>query len=585
MSGWSLYFRRAFPDESPVWRDPRVVRHREFLDRASAHAQLDLPFLVAPDGQVDVRVNRWFIGDEMHSLRPATRRKYAYALRGWLTFLAACGLEWDVADRPAQHAYKAWRLHDPRNPGRVSPGTYHDDLLPCISSTHGRSPSTAYRTQSSDGRRGDGTDTVAPSRRPLRPHRPVHVIAMSSGSTRTDSGVTGTWVSSVWMPPATTTPASAVEMPRATVPLPTFSTARGFDSRKVAPCSSASFLRTIRRGTTRCAASRTRRPRAASDASTGCRAGLRPPRRVPHTRLGPCRRGTGRGRGLRRHCPAAMLARTLDHGWGRTLYDGPIIDIHSHIALTPEDAMTPGHQVGAAELKAAVSLDGVIRATAIIIAGRGEHARTSARNDAVLTAADESGGFLVPVVSVHPHDGDAALTELDRVGSLGARVVKLHPNSQSFDVADDEVVAVTRRAGEHGMSVLFDAYSPFDANQTGKFVKLAIMAPKATLILAHFNGPGFSDLLAFEVAARYPWWPGNVYHDLSATAETFADSPYAEQLRWVVRKVGTDRVLYGSDWPLCDPAAALAAVRQLGFTDAEQRQILYTNAAGLLDRR
>lgn len=267
------------------------------------------------------------------------------------------------------------------------------------------------------------------------------------------------------------------------------------------------------------------------------------------------------------------------------MYQGPIIDIHAHIALTGEDAINSRHAVGAAGLMAAVGRDGVVRAGAIVIARRDETARTAERNDAVLAAADESGGFLVPVVSVHPHDGAAALTELDRVAGLGARVVKLHPNTQSFDVADDEVAAVARRAGERGMAVLFDAYSPFDANQVGKFLTLAIAAAQTKLILAHFNGPRFAELLAFEVVARYPWWPGNVYHDLSATAELLADGPYAEHLRWVVRKVGVDRVLYGSDWPLCDPAAALAAVRSLGFTAEEERQILHDTAAALLDGR
>lgn len=128
MSSWCLYFRRSFSDDSLLWRDARAARHRDVLDRA-ARAELNTPFLIGPDGRVDARVNRWFVSDEMRYLRPGTRRKYAYALRGWLTFLAACGLSWDAADRTAQHAYKTWRLHDSRNSGRVSPGTYYDDLV------------------------------------------------------------------------------------------------------------------------------------------------------------------------------------------------------------------------------------------------------------------------------------------------------------------------------------------------------------------------------------------------------------------------------------------------------------------------
>ncbi len=264
------------------------------------------------------------------------------------------------------------------------------------------------------------------------------------------------------------------------------------------------------------------------------------------------------------------------------MYDGPIIDIHAHIRLGDADKVDDSHGKGVKPLVEAVRVDNVRHATAIVIAMRDDPA-TSAKNDGALAAGPDSGDFLIPVVSVHPYDGAAALTELDRVAAAGARMLKLHPNTQRLDVSDDEVAAVVRRAGEHGMVVLFDGWSPFDANQPGKFAWLAISCPETRMILAHLNGPSFPQLLMYSTVERYPWWPGTIYHDLSVTAEMFADSPYAEQLTWVIRTIGTHRVLYGSDWPLCDPATALAAVRSLGFTDDEQRQILHDNAAGLLN--
>jgi predicted TIM-barrel fold metal-dependent hydrolase len=61
-----------------------------------------------------------------------------------------------------------------------------------------------------------------------------------------------------------------------------------------------------------------------------------------------------------------------------------------------------------------------------------------------------------------------------------------------------------------------------------------------------------------------------------------AGSPFAEQFAWVLRKVGLDRVVYGSDYPLDDPVQALAAVRSLGFSDAELAAVMHDNAAALL---
>jgi hypothetical protein len=222
------------------------------------------------------------------------------------------------------------------------------------------------------------------------------------------------------------------------------------------------------------------------------------------------------------------------------------------------------------------------RAAALTIAPRSDLKRTSERNDAVLRLASESGGFFYPVCSVHPADGAAALGEVDRVAAAGAAWLKLHPNTQQFDVADPAVEALVRRATEHGLPVLFDAYSPWDANQPGKFVNLATAVPEARLILAHAHGPGFHQLLVYDILARYPWWQRNVWVDISATGPMLAGGPFAEQFTWVMRKIGIDRVVFGSDYPIDDPLTAVAAVAKLGFTDEEQAAILHDNAAALL---
>jgi hypothetical protein len=194
----------------------------------------------------------------------------------------------------------------------------------------------------------------------------------------------------------------------------------------------------------------------------------------------------------------------------------------------------------------------------------------------------DSGGFFYPVCSVHPADGAAATEEIDRVAAAGARWLKLHPNTQRFDVADPAVETIVRNAAKRDLPVLFDAYSPWDANQPGKFVNLAMAVPEARLILAHAHGPGFPQLLVYDILARYPWWQRNVWIDISATGPLLAGGPFADQFTWVLRKVGIDRVIFGSDYPIDDPLAAVAAVGKLGFTDEEQAAILHDNAAALL---
>jgi predicted TIM-barrel fold metal-dependent hydrolase len=264
------------------------------------------------------------------------------------------------------------------------------------------------------------------------------------------------------------------------------------------------------------------------------------------------------------------------------VYHGPIIDAHTHPMLDPESQIAAVPHPPEAYL-ALVDGSQVTRAAAITIARDGDLDRTRARNDAVIKLAEDSGRFFFPVCSVHPADGKAALEEIDRVAAAGAAWLKLHPNTQRFDVADPAVVQMVSKAAECGLPVLFDAYSPWDANQPGKFANLAMAVPESRLILAHAHGPGFSQLLFYDVLARYPSWGRNVWIDISVTGALLAGSPFAEQLAWVLRRVGVDRVVFGSDYPLDEPLIAARAVSQLGFTDEEQAAILHDNADALLD--
>jgi hypothetical protein len=195
--------------------------------------------------------------------------------------------------------------------------------------------------------------------------------------------------------------------------------------------------------------------------------------------------------------------------------------------------------------------------------------------------SEESDRFYYPVCSVHPDDGAAALDEIDRIAAAGAVWLKLHPTTQQLDVADPAVLAVVHKAAEHEMPVLFDAYSPWDANQPGKFANLATAVPEARLILAHAHGPGFAQLLVYDILRRYPGWQRNVWADISVTSPMLANGPFAEQFAWVLRKFGVDRVIFGSDYPIDHPLDAVRAVADLGFTDDEQAMILHKNARNL----
>lgn len=260
------------------------------------------------------------------------------------------------------------------------------------------------------------------------------------------------------------------------------------------------------------------------------------------------------------------------------MYNGPVVDPHVHLQL--DDLMCTGIRPERPEdyLKATAELD--LRAAGVLVmAPQGDLLRTRQQNDLVLGLATE--GPFYAMCSVHPSDGDQALKEVERVASAGARGLKLHPNTQGFDVADEAVREIVQLAGDLGLPVLFDAYSPFDADQPGKFLTLALSCPSTQIVLAHMHHTRFLDLLVYDVIAKYPWWARNVWFDMSVVASAFAGSPYHDQFAWVCRKLGTDRLLFASDFPVDDPVDVLSALTSYGFDHDEMRSICHDNAVEL----
>ena len=137
-------------------------------------------------------------------------------------------------------------------------------------------------------------------------------------------------------------------------------------------------------------------------------------------------------------------------------------------------------------------------------------------NDRLIALASKQPGMM-PMVTVHPYEGDAALAELQRVASKGVKVLKIHPHTQQFDAADVRVLALVRRAGELGVIVLMDNASilPGDCE---KLFNLALQAPKTRFIFAHLGGMNFRfwNILAAARTAEN-LFANNIYFDISAT--------------------------------------------------------------------
>ena len=141
-------------------------------------------------------------------------------------------------------------------------------------------------------------------------------------------------------------------------------------------------------------------------------------------------------------------------------------------------------------------------------------------NDAVLSAAAESGGRLVPLARVNPNAEDAQ-AEAQRCLGLGARGFKLHPRSDAFTLAHPGVEPVIALAHERRTPVVIHAGRGIP-HLGEDVVALARRYHGARLILAH---AGITDLgWIAPAAAELPnlffdtaWWHVSDHLQLYAT--------------------------------------------------------------------
>lgn len=261
--------------------------------------------------------------------------------------------------------------------------------------------------------------------------------------------------------------------------------------------------------------------------------------------------------------------------WGCAApFTGPLWDAHAHYDAAGQLRPRSGQRAG--DLPQEMVQAHVEKAVLLAVPpASADAAGVRQGNDNLAAFARAHPGRFLTVAALPSLDAEA-LREAERVASLGFAGVKLSP--ERLDLGTAEVHALVARATALKLVVYVEGWWPNASYEVGK---LALALPQARLVLTHVGGVRFSDVLLFRVLDLHPFTPRNVWFDLSAVAPLYATSPYAQQLLWVCRQVGVDRILFGSDWPLTGLEEAASSVRHLGFTPKEQAQVFRDNAEGL----
>ena len=192
---------------------------------------------------------------------------------------------------------------------------------------------------------------------------------------------------------------------------------------------------------------------------------------------------------------------------------------------------------------------------------------------------------LTPYVGVDPSalSPDENVEHLREMAGRGARGVKLHPVAQRFEPNDPRMRPVYDACEELGLVVLSHTGSarggePFA--EPGAFAGVLEQHPHLTVVLAHLGGGSWRQTL--DLAKAFP----AVAFDLCEIIEWTGapKAPTVEELARLIREIGPERVMFGTDFPWYDLDRTVELVMGLPLLSAaEKEQILGANAAGLLD--
>ena len=198
----------------------------------------------------------------------------------------------------------------------------------------------------------------------------------------------------------------------------------------------------------------------------------------------------------------------------------------------------------------------------------------AASRNALLSAYVCIDPCILPERIIGPH--------LAALARLGARGVKLHPVSQGYEPADLRLSALYDLCCELELVVLSHSgpgHRHGASARPREFAPVLDRWPNLRLVLAHLGGAAFDE--AASLAIDFP----QVNFDLSEIIEWVGapSAPSLETLVEIIRSIGVERVMLGSDFPWYDPSATADKVSALpGLSNSEKAALLGESAVQIL---
>ena len=158
--------------------------------------------------------------------------------------------------------------------------------------------------------------------------------------------------------------------------------------------------------------------------------------------------------------------------------------------------------------------------------------------------------------------------EIERAIGLGLKGMKLHPDTQHVNMDDPRLMNVYEMIEGRLPIVIHTGDYRYDYSHPRRLMNVLKTFPDLVVDAAHFGGWSVPEI-GYDVLHEE-----NVLIDVSSSLAFLGNRRTSE----LVSLWGADRVMFGSDFPMWDPAREYDTFTSLGFSDGDLEKMLWKNA-------
>lgn len=149
---------------------------------------------------------------------------------------------------------------------------------------------------------------------------------------------------------------------------------------------------------------------------------------------------------------------------------------------------------------------------------------------------------------------------------------ELHPALHKYSISGNGYKFILDLIKKNPKPVLFHTDESDKYSKPGQLKELIKLYPEIPFIIGHSGNVIGGFEIAVEIVKKYD----------NAFLDTAFSRNYLGLMKWMIKKVSSGKILFGSDIPFLNGAAQIGKLYEAGITDNDRQKIFHDNAANLL---